>query len=640
MLLVAGVAKYLGTGWGDLLNTTPRSPHEPVAWIERIAGISWRIFQVYRADFVETGLLVAGIILVGHGLARIRLSVLSWISLVIAVLVAFAEWLALNQTGMPLTYANAVISVDWAREHPEVIPTVLPWSHLIGVLISASLYGGIPALAGHLSEVQPFGKPRAAAVTRIMISAAAVTFLMACFTSDRLLPSWSQTMSPTDGFWNSTIASLANIDRDSPLNLPAESQASLRRRYLRVAYPLGGPPAPNVINSPTQGNVLRHVIVVVLETAPQKYYRIGYDSSYGTFTRMAANSLVTSRHFTNRPVTSSAIYAILTGTYPRPGAPIGEYGRFRPDGLASVLGRYGYETTYIDSYKVDWSYHYRSELRQRGFQTILDTAGFHPPPGNEPFATAVARERWSMSEALDRVGSAQGRGKKALVVVATTLGHFPWRATPAMKNASSEAKMHAMGVQLDSAMRILVHGLDSLGLRDSVIVVVTGDHGLRYTAEFQSFGYGNVPGSDIEFNVPFMLYAPGLVKHRVNIPYATSHIDIPPTVYHLLGIPTDSLILDGENMLDTRLADGRAIFLMNTGIYPVDGFELNGHRFTSNAITGETRTTPELTTAERDRYEWNNRQIRGLLDSANRVFNLTAAKFLTRDRSGGPMGER
>ena len=85
-------------------------------------------------------------------------------------------------------------------------------------------------------------------------------------------------------------------------------------------------------------------------------------------------------------------------------------------------------------------------------------------------------------------------------------------------------------------------------------------------------------------------------------------------------------------MLDARAEDGRAIFLMNTGIYPIDGFELNQHRFTTNVITGETHVTPELSVAERSKYKWSDRQVRELVDSANHVFNLTAAKFLTLGR--------
>jgi membrane-anchored protein YejM (alkaline phosphatase superfamily) len=84
-------------------------------------------------------------------------------------------------------------------------------------------------------------------------------------------------------------------------------------------------------------------------------------------------------------------------------------------------------------------------------------------------------------------------------------------------------------MQMDSAIGIFLHGLDSLHLRDSVLVVVTGDHRLPYTAEFSSFGYGDHYGN-LDFIVPFLLCAPGIIPNRIELPYSTSHVDI---AYHL-----------------------------------------------------------------------------------------------------------
>jgi hypothetical protein len=195
-----------------------------------------------------------------------------------------------------------------------------------------------------------------------------------------------------------------------------------------------------------------------------------------------------------------------------------------------------------------------------------------------------------------------------------------------MGNAASSDRMRAMAMTLDTLTGSLLHELDALHLRDSTIVIVTGDHGLRYTAEYQSLAL-TTRSEDVDFKVPFLLHAPGLLRKRVDIPYATSHVDIAPTVYYLLGIPSDSMLLHGENMLDTRLAD-RATFLMNTGLYPVDGFTLRGRRFTSNRITGASRVTPALSAAERSRYGSVDTQIGSRLDSANHLFNLTAAHFI------------
>ena len=629
LLLISVVSKYVGTGWGDLGRTAHSGQPGWVHRVEHVIEVLPRTFRVYRADVLETWFIIALLFIVGHVVTRIRLSVLAWISLSIATLIAFVSWLAQHQTGVPLTYSTLMISVHWGVQHPEVIATVLPLPAIVLVVLIALTYGGLPAVFASSWARGGWRAPFAANASLVLAICAAVLLALAITTPGPRFPSMTQTMSPAEGFWSSTIVALADADRESPVNLGRPSRASVMESYQKIAYPLGRAPHQNPIAAISGPKTPRHVVLIVLETAPQEYYQLGSDSSYATFRAMSQHSIVTDHHFTTRPYTLFAIYSILTGTYPRPGAPIGEYGSFHNDGLATTLAPRGYETTYIDSYRVDWGYHYRSELERQGFQTILDTAGFKKPLTEDPFEVGVARERWSLRLALNSVASAASHKKKALVVVATTLGHFPWRAPTGMKSASSSEKLHSIAMQMDSAVGMFLHGLDSLHLRDSVLVVVTGDHGLRYAAEFSSVGYSSHEGN-LDFNVPFLLYAPGIIHNRIDLPYSTSHVDIAPTIYFLLGIPTDSLLLHGENMLDRRLAD-RATFLMNTGIYPVDGFEFKAHRFSVNTITNDVRITPPLSTIESRTYAWSEKNVRSLLNSANHVFNLTAAEFLNRD---------
>ena len=631
LLLIAMVTKYVGTGWGDLGRTAHSGQAGALHRAEHLIEVLPRVFRVYRADVLEASVIIALLFILGHVVARIRVSVLAWISLTIAALVAFASWLAQRQTGVPLTYSTLKISIDWGMQHPEVITSVLPLPAIGLVALGTLSYGGVPTVFTSSWTRRGWRAPIARSLSLFMAACAATLLVLALAISGPLLPSFTQTMSPAEGFWSSTIVALADVDQESPVNLGRPSRAEVVDSYARIAYPLGRAPHPETISGITGPKSLRHVVIIALETAPQEFYKLGSDSSYATFRAMRQHSIVTDHHLTTRPYTLFAIYSILTGTYPRPGAPIGEYGNFRNDGLAATLAPRGYATTYIDSYRVDWGYHYRAELERQGFQTILDTAGFTKPATDDAFQVGVARERWSLHLALNSIASAESHKKKALVVVATTLGHFPWRSAANMKSASSAAKLHAIAAQMDSAVGIFLHGLDSLHLRDSVLVIVTGDHGLRYTAEFNSFGYSGHEGN-LDFNVPFLLYAPGLISNRIDLPYSTSHVDIAPTIYYLLGIPTDGLLLHGENMLDRRLAD-RATFLMNTGIYPVDGFELKGHRFNVNTITNEMQITPPLNAIESRTYPSSEKTARNLLNSANHVFNLTAAQFLTRDQA-------
>jgi hypothetical protein len=635
LLLIAVVAKYFGSGWGDL-GTSAYADHSGLLHKIKYAGHTlYGVFRVYRPDIVETWLLLLPVVTVGHFLARIPLRIVAWILISLAVLTAFCSWIAREQTGIPLTYGTLLISIQWASQHPDVIKTVMPVSRILLVIVVSILYGGIPALATS-RWVRDGRIARASRASSSLLGGmAAVLLLGVLITPGRRFPALTQTTSATDGYWSSTIVALIDADPESPTNLGHPTVATVLDSYRRAAYPKGRAAVPTLVAPVAPASASRHVVVVVLETAPREFYRLITDSTYKTFHAMTAQSIVTKHHMTTRPYTLFAIYSILTGTYPRQGTPIGEFGSFSNDGLAATLGRHGYETSYIDSYRVDWGYHYRTELERHGIQTIVDTAGFVAPATKDPFDVAVARERWSFDLALQSIRSAESHRKKALVVVATTIGHFPWRAPAAMANSPAPAKIHSIAAELDKATGAFLRGLDSLHLRDSVIVVVTGDHGLRYAAEFNSFGYNGRPGN-LDFNVPFLLYAPGVIRNRVELPYATSHIDIAPTIYYLLGIPSDSLLLHGENMLDARLAS-RATFLMNTGIYPLDGFSYASHRFGVNTITRKVEVIPALTERDAIQLSMSEQKVRDLVDSANHVFNLTAAQFLTRDeaRLGG-----
>lgn len=592
-----------------------------------LAEAASRVFAVYRSDVIEAGIIVLTLTAVGALVGRPRLALIAWVTISFGVMVAAIEWIALRQTGMPLTYDNLLISVNWAREHPQVIPTVMPWAGIGLMVIFIAVVGAVPWLRAAAYRAGGTSRKFASSTSAALALVASVLFASALFTADSLRPSWSHTLSPTEGFWSSNAAALANLDSDNPQHLPVLSRAALLASYHSLEYPRGTFPSGMAYASLPK-RIPRHVVLIVLETAPRKYYPIDTDTAFHTFHSMLASSIAASNHFTPRPSTLFAIYSMITGTYPRPGTPIGEYGHFHNDGLASVLGSRGYETTYIDSYRVDWAYHNRSELQQQGFSSILDTAGFRPPDSGDPFQTAVARERWSMLQGLRSVAHAQRAGRKAFVVVATTLGHFPWRSPRGHEGDPAPVKLKRIGMSLDSAVGELLLGLDSLRLRDSTIVIVTGDHGLRYAAEFRSFGFPDRP-KDVDFNVPFILSAPGLINAPIRITQVTSHVDIAPTVCALLGIPADTLVLQGVDMLSDSTAN-RVVFLMNSGIYPDNAFVYRGIRYDWNSITnavttsivvkGQARASPPMAAAD----------VREELASADHVFSLTAAYFLSR----------
>ncbi len=106
----------------------------------------------------------------------------------------------------------------------------------------------------------------------------------------------------------------------------------------------------------------------------------------------------------------------------------------------------------------------------------------------------------------------------------------------------------------DELMGEFLQSLKDHGLDDQVLIVVTGDHGFRMRTEFESVGLQAEHG-DVAFNVPFLLYGPGLFEKQIRLPYVTSHVDIAPTLLALSGIQDDSWLHHGTHMLDQRLSE-------------------------------------------------------------------------------------
>jgi len=451
------------------------------------------------------------------------------------------------------------------------------------------------------------------------------------------------------GYWSSTVTSLRGAEHWSPLALGLPAASAIESDYKRFAYaqtlvPTGAPARESELRIPRERRVPRHIVFVSLETAPRKYYPLLDNPALATFSRMASRGIASDQHLGVNPATTWAIYSMLTGTYPRRGRSLLDYGDFESDGLASVLGKQGYETTFLDSYKINWQSGFHRDHNSRmvkdlGFQDIEDiTSDSAPHLTGDPFDLAVSRERRSLARALERIDDARARHAHAFVFIATILGHFPWIAPAAAREQPGAAKLAEISRTLDALMGEFLAGIDKRGLSDSIIVVVTGDHGLRAKGEFASLNEPMRFGT-ISFNVPFVLYAPGLFDRAVRLAHVTSHVDIAPTLYDLVGISTDSLLLHGSSMLDPAV-DERTTFMMNNSLRPVDGYYKNGWLYVYNAFTGEARAERAPGAMARPESPGHvpgvppslafNASVAETLDRAAGIFDTTSAYFLQR----------
>jgi len=105
---------------------------------------------------------------------------------------------------------------------------------------------------------------------------------------------------------------------------------------------------------------------------------------------------------------------------------------------------------------------------------------------------------------------------------------------------------------VDYAIGCLIEELKAAGLYDNSMIVIYGDHyGMtndeeNYSLASQYFGHLYYEG-DL-FRVPMIIHIPGSgVSMTVDRP--SSHVDVMPTVLHLLGIRNEGGVMFGHNML-------------------------------------------------------------------------------------------
>ena len=86
----------------------------------------------------------------------------------------------------------------------------------------------------------------------------------------------------------------------------------------------------------------------------------------------------------------------------------------------------------------------------------------------------------------------------------------------------------------DSAFGRLRAGLESLGLLDDAIIIVTSDHGEEF-GEHGQFGHAKTIYDEV-LHVPLVVWAPGLVPKGAEITETVSLVDLAPTLLDLVGL--------------------------------------------------------------------------------------------------------
>ena len=595
-------------------------------------------------DILEVLILVLPVYLLAKLLLKNKSHYLTVCAVIVCFSVQIANWISIKELATLVTPNSMAVSISWVIDNPEHLSSYIRGRRDIVFFLIGAAGVLMWSILPWLLPLQICSRKALSGWHSYLVLVSVVVLLPISLVSTSVAASFSETAPvPFRGYWSSTAVSLFISPDTNLLSLTIPPRGELEDAYQRLVYPTGRSTNPDFVRDIIRDRIKeRHILILSLETAPAKYYPIINNPDFPTFFEMSQHAIVSENHFANSPFTTKASFAMLSGIYPNPAGHIAKYGDFQTDGLATILARHGYETVFIDSYKIDWikGMKIHEKLwRDLGFENLLENAGDEDIEIlDHNYDRKLKGEEKSFQKAIDAILMAEQKGNKAVVFIDTIFGHYKWLAKPGEEHLSGNQRVLGIATQFDALMGNALSLIRENDIDQDIIIVVTGDHGLRYQNEFDSLEE-NMADTEIAFNVPFLLYAPGLIDKQISLPHITSHVDLTPTLLNLVGIESEFLYHHGENMLDQELRH-RVTFMMNTRLSSVDRFYWNGLIVSYNNLTGEMNISDApasgslpVGTSENDIQGYIRKtfpDIGKIFDTANHHFNLSAGYALQR----------
>lgn len=319
--------------------------------------------------------------------------------------------------------------------------------------------------------------------------------------------------------------------------------------------------------------------------------------------RLREHAFVMGRHYTSYPQTNYALFSMLTSLYARcsvgcSGNELVQDGGPQVPSLMNVLGTSGYQTGF---YGYVWSIPSQRDdvlLKSLGFERLgapsIDAQADRD--GQTTFFGPVTyteeHDLQSLAKLRQQLRQWTGARQRFAAMFFPEVGHDPYRALDGLDNASILERGRALAVLQDAWLGQIMDELQQDGVLDNTIIVVTGDHGMRFNG-VQRNGAPMLTADgkldDAVMRVPMLIYVPQALKHTVNIDYPTSHIDLMPTILDLMGRSDGQAYVQGSPMMDPRLRDRRLFLPMGT--YGASGFYDGGSYFMLNYMGGVYKST-------------------------------------------------
>jgi hypothetical protein len=237
------------------------------------------------------------------------------------------------------------------------------------------------------------------------------------------------------------------------------------------------------------GHQGRNVLLIILESASGAHFRRlssrhGYLNRSGFFrTEARMGQALFYRNFVDQQRrTDRGEYSILCGEHPNLGLRTSKMhavavgGRPRPQCLASVLGRAGYQAVYLQAAPLDYM----------GKVDFMKNVGFDRFLGKSWFSRAYHWNTWGpddrafFEQALDMVRELRGAGKPWFLVLLNVGTHHPYPAPPGFGSRFRFGSAERAFDYLDAALADHLKQLRLMGVLEDTLVIITSDESWGY----------------------------------------------------------------------------------------------------------------------------------------------------------------
>ncbi len=300
-----------------------------------------------------------------------------------------------------------------------------------------------------------------------------------------------------------------------------------------------------------------NVVMVVMESVGTRDLGL-YGAPYHDtpqLERLAAHSAFFDHVYAAQGNTSAAMTALFCSLYPRLAwFPVP---RWRPElaaaGLPALLAQRGYATGFLDSGSIGEDR--RAEfLLSHGFATVAAEHRDSSLPQDTPLLPA----------AIDWINA--HKSKPFLLSLWTMDTHHPYVAADDRDYGVSDPNLgrYLNAVRsMDTLIGELAARLQTMGLADNTLLVVTGDHGEAFDEHSQTVHGFTVYNEELQ--VPLLIINPRLFPHEREMKGAGRQIDIAPTLLSLLGM-REPAQWQGANLF-TQSRDRRVYMFSGNGNY-------------------------------------------------------------------------